>query len=56
MENPLEIKYSGGIRLRSFSNHVDESNRIIILVLWMKESGTVKGNVLTRIDNYTWML
>ncbi len=55
MENPLEIKHSGGIRLRSFSNHVDESSKIIILVLWMKESGTVEGSVPTKVDN-TWML
>jgi hypothetical protein len=24
VENPLEIKHSGGITLRSFSNHADE--------------------------------
>jgi hypothetical protein len=49
-------KHSGGIRLRSFSNHADEINIIIILVLWMKELGTIKRSVLTRVNNYTWML
>jgi len=33
MENPLEIKHSGGIKLRSFFKHVDESNKVIILVV-----------------------
>jgi hypothetical protein len=56
MENPLEIKHSGGIRLRSFFNHANESNRIIILMLSMKESRTIERNVPTRVDNYTWML
>ncbi len=51
MENPLEIKHSEGIRLRSFSNHVDESSKIVILVLWMKESETVEGSVPTRVNN-----
>jgi hypothetical protein len=56
MEDPLEIKHSGRIRLRSFSNHADENNIIIILVLWMKESRTVEGSVLAKVDNYTWLL
>jgi len=56
MENLLEIKHNVGIRLRLFFNHVDESNRVIILVLWMKESRTVEKNVPTRVDNYTWLL
>jgi hypothetical protein len=56
MEDLLEIKHSGRIRLRSFSNHVDENNIIIILVLWMKESRIVEGSVLAKVDNYTWLL
>jgi len=56
MENPLEIKHNGGIRLRSFSNHVDESSIIIILVLWMKVSIIVEESVPERVDNYTLLL
>jgi hypothetical protein len=56
VEDPLEIKHSGRIKLRSFSNHVDENNIVIILMLWMKESGTIEGSVLVKVDNYTWLL
>jgi hypothetical protein len=56
MEDLLEIKHNGGIKLRSLSNHVDESNIVIIFVLWMKESGTIEGSVHARVDNYTWLL
>jgi hypothetical protein len=56
MENPLEIKHSVGIRLRLFSNHVDESNKVIILMLWMKESIIIEKSVPARVDNYTWLL
>jgi hypothetical protein len=56
MENPLEIKHNGGIRLRSLSSHVDENNIVIIIVLWMKELGTIEGSVLAKVDNYTWLL
>ncbi len=50
------IKHNGGIRLRSLSNHVDESSIIIILVLWMKKSGAIEGCVHARVDSYTWLL
>ncbi len=53
---PLEIKHSGRVRLRSFSNDANESNIVIILVLWMKELGIVEGSVPTKVDNYTWLL
>jgi hypothetical protein len=56
VENPLEIKHSGGIRLRSFSNHANEKNIVIILVLWMKKLGIVEGSVLAKVGNYTWLL
>jgi hypothetical protein len=56
MENPLEIKHIEGIRLKSCSNHADESNKVIILVLRMKELGAVERNVHVRVDNYTRLL
>jgi hypothetical protein len=56
MEDPLEIKHNGRIKLRSFFNHVDENNIVIILVLWMKDSRTIEGSVCAKVDNYTWML
>jgi hypothetical protein len=36
----------------SFSNHAHESSKVIILVMWLKESGTVEGNV-PEVENYT---
>jgi hypothetical protein len=33
MEHPLEIKHNGGIKLRSFSKHVDESNKVNLRLL-----------------------
>jgi hypothetical protein len=56
MEDPLEIKHSGGIKLKSFFNHADDSNIVIILVLWMKESRTIERSVLAKVENYTWLL
>jgi hypothetical protein len=54
LENLWEIKHIGGIRLGSFSNHVHESSKVIILVLWLKESRIVEGSVL-EVENYKWL-
>jgi hypothetical protein len=54
--DPWEIKHSGKIKLRSFFNHVDESNKVVILVLWMKESRAIEGSVFARVDKYTWLM